>query len=60
VNPHGGQLSAGRSNGFGFLVEAVTQLRGADGARQVAGAEVAVVSAGGGIPAGCLLLTTDR
>jgi acetyl-CoA acetyltransferase len=60
VNPHGGQLSAGRSNGFGFLVEAVTQLRAAAGARQVAGAEVAVVSVGGGIPAGCLLLTTDR
>ncbi|WP_293771279.1 OB-fold domain-containing protein [Sporichthya sp.] len=60
VNPHGGQLSAGRSNGFGFLIEAVTQLRGQAGARQVPGAEVAVVSAGGGIPAGCLLLTTER
>lgn len=60
VNPHGGQLSAGRSNGFGFLTEAVTQLRGAAGARQVPGAEVACVSVGGGIPAGCLLLTTDR
>ena len=27
VNPHGGQLSEGRSHGFGFLYEAVTQLR---------------------------------
>jgi acetyl-CoA acetyltransferase len=60
VNPHGGQLSAGRSNGFGFLIEAVTQLRAQAGDRQVPGAEVAVVTAGGGIPAGCLLLTTDR
>lgn len=60
LNPHGGQLSAGRSNGFSFLIEATAQLRGAAGERQVAGAEVAAVSAGGGIPAGCLLLTADR
>lgn len=60
LNPHGGQLSAGRSNGHGGLREAILQLRGAAGGRQVPGAEVALVSAGGGIPAGCLLLTTDR
>lgn len=60
VNPHGGQLSAGRSNGFGFLLEAVHQLRGRAEHRQVQGAETAVVSAGGGIASGCLLLTTDR
>ncbi|WP_427925095.1 thiolase C-terminal domain-containing protein [Streptomyces sp. cg40] len=60
VNPHGGQLTTGRSNGFGQLAEAVAQLRGQAGARQVPGAEVALATSGGGIPAGCLLLTTDR
>lgn len=60
INPHGGQLAAGRSNGYGHLLEAVVQLRNQGGARQVNGAEVALVSAGGGIPANCLLLTVDR
>jgi acetyl-CoA acetyltransferase/uncharacterized OB-fold protein len=60
LNPHGGQLSAGRSNGYGGLREAILQLRGHAGSRQVIGAEVAVVSAGGGIPGGCMLLTVDR
>lgn len=60
LNPHGGQLAEGRSNGFGNLAEAVLQLRGQAAARQVPDAEVAVVTSGGGIPAGCLLLTTDR
>lgn len=60
LNTHGGQLSAGRTNGYGALHEAVLQLRGHAGARQVAGAEVAVTSSGGGIPASCMLLTTDR
>ncbi|AFM17709.1 acetyl-CoA acetyltransferase [Mycolicibacterium chubuense NBB4] len=58
VNTHGGQLSAGRLHGYGFLHEAVLQLRGEAGARQVAGTpEVAVVSNGGGPVSGCLLLT---
>lgn len=60
LNPHGGQLAAGRSNGFDNVGEAVLQLRGGADARQVPGAEVAVATSGGGIPAGCLLLTTDR
>jgi len=58
LNPHGGQLSAGRLHGYGFFHEAVAQLRGAAGDRQVEGAEVAVVSTGGGHPGGCVLLTT--
>ncbi len=60
VNTHGGQLSAGRTHGFGFLHEAVTQLRGDAGERQVAGAEVAVAAAGGGPLAGALLLVRER
>jgi acetyl-CoA acetyltransferase len=56
VNPHGGQLSEGRTHGFGFLYEAVTQLRHAAGERQVAGATTAVVTSGGGTPSGVLLL----
>jgi acetyl-CoA acetyltransferase/uncharacterized OB-fold protein len=60
LNTHGGQLSAGRTHGYGFLHEAVVQLRGDAGDRQVPGAEVALMSAGGGVPGGCILLTTDR
>jgi acetyl-CoA acetyltransferase len=60
LNTHGGQLSAGRTHGFGFVYEAVQQLRNQAGARQVSGAEVAVVTTGGGIPGGALLLTTAR
>jgi acetyl-CoA acetyltransferase/uncharacterized OB-fold protein len=59
VNPHGGQLSEGRTHGFGFLYEAVTQLRHDAGERQVRDARTAVVTSGGGTPSGVLLLTRD-
>jgi acetyl-CoA acetyltransferase len=60
VNTHGGQLSAGRLHGFGFLHEALVQLRGEGGERQVARQpEVAVVANGGGPIAGCMLLTRE-
>ena len=36
LNPHGGQLSEGRTHGMGFFYEAVTQLRHDAGDRQVA------------------------
>src|SRR4029077_18236506 len=58
LNTQGGQLSGGRLHGYGMLHEAVVQLRGDGGARHAPGGpEVAVVSAGGGPLAGCLLLT---
>ncbi|MGB8402985.1 MAG: OB-fold domain-containing protein [Mycobacterium sp.] len=59
VNTHGGQLSHGRTHGMGLMHEAVSQLRGDAGERQVAGAKVAVVSSGGLTPSGVLLLRTD-
>ncbi len=57
LNTHGGQLSAGRLHGFGFVHEACLQVRGEAGERQVAGAEVAAVANGGGPIAGAMLLT---
>jgi acetyl-CoA acetyltransferase len=59
VNPHGGQLSEGRTHGYGFLYEAVTQLRHDAGERQVADARTAVVTSGGGTPSGVLLMQRD-
>ncbi len=59
VNPHGGQLSEGRTHGFGFLYEAMAQLRHDAGERQVADARTAVVTSGGGTPSGVLLLQRD-
>ncbi len=59
LNPHGGQLSEGRTHGFGFIYEAVLQLRGDAGERQVRDAKTAVVATGGGTPSGVLLLRRD-
>jgi acetyl-CoA acetyltransferase len=61
LNTHGGQLSAGRLHGYGFLHEACVQLWGEAGERQVPGdPEVGVAAAGGGPLAGALLLTRRR
>ncbi len=58
LNTNGGQLSGGRLHGYGFLHEACLQLWQEAGDRQVpAPPEIAVVAAGGGPLAGCLLLS---
>jgi len=60
LNTAGGQLGAGRLHGFGFAHEAVTQLRGQAGPRQIPGdPRVAIASSGGGPMAAALLLTKD-
>jgi len=60
INTHGGQLSAGRLHGFGFIHEACLQLRGEAGDRQVPKpVEVAAVANGGGPIAGAMLLTRE-
>jgi acetyl-CoA acetyltransferase len=60
INTHGGQLSAGRLHGYGFLHEACVQLWGDAGDRQIRrDVEVAAVGVGGGPEAGCLLLRRD-
>ncbi|MFV9431705.1 thiolase C-terminal domain-containing protein [Rhodococcus rhodochrous] len=59
LNTHGGQLSHGRTHGMGLVHEAVTQLRGTAGDRQVRDARVAVVSSGGLTPGSAMLLRSD-
>jgi acetyl-CoA acetyltransferase len=60
LNTFGGQIGAGRLHGFGFAHEAVVQLRGKGGARQIPGdPKVAVCASGGGPLATALLLARD-
>lgn len=60
LNTFGGQIGAGRLHGFGFAHEAVVQLRGNGGERQIAGnPKVAVSTSGGGPLATALLLARD-
>ena len=47
INPHGGSLSEGGTHGSGHLREAVHQLQGRAGDRQVEGAQRALLTPGG-------------
>jgi acetyl-CoA acetyltransferase len=57
LNTHGGQLSAGRLHGYGYLHEACVQLWAKAATAGAGGPEVAVAAAGGGPLGGCLLIT---
>ena len=60
VNPHGGLLSEGYLHGLNHHFEAVHQLRGDAGPRQVVDAELALVTAGAGPYGGAIVYASDR
>lgn len=64
-NTHGGQLSCGQpsyAGGMGHVIEAVRQLRGQAGTRQVTKNDLAFVSGNGGVfsTESCLILGRDK
>jgi acetyl-CoA acetyltransferase len=58
VNPHGGLLSEGHLLGLNHVIEAVRQVRGESGIRQVDGARIAAVTGWGDLGDGGLALLT--
>ena len=59
LNTNGGQLSEGRLHAFNHLIEAVRQLRGEAGDRQIADSRAAVCGAGGGVFGSAVLILRD-
>jgi acetyl-CoA acetyltransferase len=57
LNTDGGATNFGRRHGANFCIEAVRQIRGQAGERQVPGADVSVWSNAVGCFSGCVLLT---
>jgi acetyl-CoA acetyltransferase len=57
TNTDGGAINVGRRHGANFCIEAVRQLRGECGPRQVADAEVSVWANAVGMFSGAMLLT---
>ncbi|HEX7163661.1 MAG TPA: hypothetical protein VF223_20775 [Trebonia sp.] len=60
VNTHGGFLSQGHTGGILNYTEAVIQLRGDGGERQVPGAEVVAIAGAGGLLGECGVLLLGR
>ena len=60
VNTHGGLLSEGYLHGMNTVCEAVLQIQGRGGARQVARHEVCAVTSGALMDGSALVLTADR
>lgn len=60
VNPHGGLLSEGYIHGLNHHYESTLQLRGQAGERQVEGASLALVTAGGGPYGGANVYSRER
>lgn len=59
LNPHGGLLSQAHIGGMLHVTEAVHQLRGTTGRRQISGARRAVVSGNGGVFSVCGVMVLE-
>jgi len=60
VNTHGGLLAEGYLHGMNTVAEAVLQIQGRGGDRQVRKHEIGVVTSGALVDGSALVLTTDR